>query len=126
METDEQAIHQLVKTWMAASKAGDLDKVLSLMSDDALFMVPGAEPFGRETFIKGSEAMKDVTIEGTNDIQELKVLGDWAWLRGLIRVTMTMPDGTAINRKGYTLTILRKETDGKWVLFRDANLILAK
>jgi ketosteroid isomerase-like protein len=27
-------------------------------------------------------------------------------------------------RAGYTLTILRKEADGRWVLARDANLVV--
>ena len=28
-----------------------------------------------------------------------------------------------MRRSGYTLTLLRKEPDGRWVLFRDANLL---
>ena len=35
---------------LAASKAGDLAPVLSLMTDDVIFMVPGREPFGKEAF----------------------------------------------------------------------------
>jgi ketosteroid isomerase-like protein len=31
--------------------------------------------------------------------------------------------GDAMRRKGYTLSILRKQADGKWVLWRDANLV---
>src|ERR1700683_2989340 len=34
---DERAIRDLVDDWMAASKAGDTQKVLSLMADDILF-----------------------------------------------------------------------------------------
>lgn len=41
MQSDEQQIRQLVSTWMAATKAGDVDKVLSLMTDDAVFLLPG-------------------------------------------------------------------------------------
>ncbi len=39
-----RAIRDLVATWMAASKAGDLETVLSLMTDDAIFVVPGQKP----------------------------------------------------------------------------------
>jgi hypothetical protein len=28
-----------------------------------------------------------------------------------------------MRRSGYTLSILRKQPDGKWVLWRDANLV---
>jgi len=31
----------VVNIWLAASKAGDLPTVLSLMTDDVIFMVPG-------------------------------------------------------------------------------------
>jgi uncharacterized protein (TIGR02246 family) len=41
MQNDEQEIRQLVSTWMAASKAGDVETVLSLMADDVVFLVPG-------------------------------------------------------------------------------------
>ena len=36
---------------------------------------------------------------------------------------MTTPAGNIVRRAGYTLTILRKEPDGKWRLARDANLL---
>ena len=41
-QADEQAIRQLVDTWLEASKTGDLETVLSLMSDDVIFMDRGA------------------------------------------------------------------------------------
>ena len=41
MTEDEQAIRELIATWMRASMAGDTDTVLSLMADDVVFMVAG-------------------------------------------------------------------------------------
>ena len=40
MKDDERAIRELVDTWMAATRSGDADKVMSLMADDVVFMVP--------------------------------------------------------------------------------------
>src|SRR5262249_46150065 len=60
MSDDERAIRDLVATWMVASKAGDLATVLTLMSDDVVFMVPGREPFGKAAFAAASEGMKGV------------------------------------------------------------------
>jgi hypothetical protein len=34
-------------------------------------------------------------------------------------------DIATVHRSGHTLTILREETDGKWRLARDANLMLS-
>ncbi|HEY1243671.1 MAG TPA: SgcJ/EcaC family oxidoreductase [Hyphomicrobiaceae bacterium] len=123
MSEDERAIRDLIATWMAASKAGDHDTVLSLMTDDVAFMVPGREPFGKEAFAAASRSGGPSLIDGTSDIVEIKVLGDWAWLRTRLKVTIAPPAGAATTRSGYTLTILRKEPDGKWRLARDANLL---
>ena len=41
MQDDEQQIRELVATWMAATKAGDVDTVLGLMTDDVVFLMPG-------------------------------------------------------------------------------------
>ena len=123
MIPDERAIRELVDTWMKASRAGDTETVLGLMSDDVIFMVPGREPFGKQTFATNSRSMDGVRLEGSADIRELKVLGDWAYLRNFIEITITPPGGEAVRRSGFTLTILRKEPDGRWLLVRDANLV---
>ena len=62
-------------------------------------------------------------IDGTSDIQELQVLGDWAWMRNKLRVAITPPGGKTMVRSGYTLTILRKNAQGRWDITRDANLL---
>jgi uncharacterized protein (TIGR02246 family) len=123
MSPDERAIRELVDTWMKASRAGDTETVLGLMSDDVIFMVPGREPFGKQTFAANSRSMDGVKLEGSADIRELKVLGDWAYLRNFIEITITPPGGETVRRSGFTLTILRKERDGRWLLARDANLV---
>ncbi len=126
MTDDERAIRSLIDTWMEASKAGDLKTVLSLMTDDVVFMVPGKEPFGKAEFAATSEGMKNVRVEGQSEIKELKVLGDWAYMRNHLLITVTPPNGQPMRRSGYTLTIVRKEPDGRWRLARDANLLTAE
>lgn len=123
MTDDERAIRDLVATWMSASKAGDTETVLSLIADDAVFMVAGQEPFSKEAFRSASQGNKDLRIEGTSDIREIEVLGDWAYLRNYLTVSVTPPGGEPVRRAGYTLTILRKTPAGKWLLARDANLM---
>jgi uncharacterized protein (TIGR02246 family) len=94
------------------------------MTDDVVFMVPGAEPFGREAFAAAAQGMSGARIEGESEIVELKVLGDWAWARTRLKVAMTPPGASEPKRRsGYTLSILRREADGKWRLARDANLL---
>ncbi len=123
MSEDERAIRDLVQTWIDATAAGDLETVLDLMTDDILFIVPGQEPFGKAAFAEASRGMAGMRFAGKSDIQELRVLGDWAWLRNRLDVTMTPSGGKPVRRAGYTLTLLRKESDGKWRVMRDANLV---
>jgi len=123
MTEDERAIRELVSTCFFASGAADTETVLSLMADDVVFMVPGQEPFGKEKFAAAARGMQNVRMEGTSDIRELTVLGDWAYLRNHLVVTVTPPGGQPLRRAGYTLTILRKTPTGQWLLARDANLM---
>ncbi len=126
MSEDERAIRQVVETWMDATKSGDTATVLNLMTDDVVFTVPGQEPFGKAAFAAASKGMAGVRFEGTNDIQELQLMGSWAFIRNRIEITVTPPGGKPMHRGGYTLTILRKEPDGQWRLARDANFVAAR
>ncbi|HWP11735.1 MAG TPA: SgcJ/EcaC family oxidoreductase [Ramlibacter sp.] len=126
MQRDEQEIRQLVATWMTATKAGDVETVLDLMADDAVFLVPGRPVMRKADFAAAARAQSaqgGPAFEGTSEIQEIKVLGDWAFMWARLTVVAT-PGGGAqpVTRSGHTLSVLKKEK-GKWVLARDANLL---
>jgi len=128
MDRDEQAIGQLVETWLEATKAGDNATVLSLMSDDVVFLVAGRPPMvGKAAFAAAMRAQAGQAapkFEGKSEIREIRVLGDWAYMWTKLRVVVTPPDGSPpIARSGHTLSVLKKE-NGKWILARDANILL--
>jgi uncharacterized protein (TIGR02246 family) len=120
---DERAIRELVDRWMEASKAEDVAAVLDLMTDDVVFTVVGREPFGKAAFRAAAELMKGIDFDGRNDIQEIRILGDWAWMRNRVEVTVRPPLEEPITRSGYTMSILQRGADGKWRIARDANLL---
>ncbi len=122
MSDDERAIREVMARWMTASSAGDVDTVLTLMSDDAVFLVPGRPPFGKAEFAAESRAMRDVKLQGSNDVEELRIIGDWAFCISRVAVKVTSPDGTSFQRSGHTLSLFRR-MNGSWVLARDANLL---
>jgi uncharacterized protein (TIGR02246 family) len=126
MTADEREIRQLVATWMSATKAGDLATVLSLMTDDVVFLVVGQQPFGKQQF---AAAMKPPAtgaplpmIDGRSEIQEIQISGDHAYLWTRLNVEVTPAGGVTAKRSGHTLSVLRKE-GGRWRLARDANLL---
>jgi len=122
---DEQAIRQLVATWLSASKAGDTEQVLRLMADDAVFLVTGHPPMrGKAAFAAAQRAvLEQVDVEATSEIQEIRTFGDWAYLWTTLSVVMTPRNGgKPVRRAGNTLSILRKEA-GSWRIVRDANML---
>jgi len=124
MGNDEQAIRDLISTWMRASAEGDLQTVLGLMAEDVVFLVPGHPPMrGREAFAASFQGLGQARIEGKSEIQEIQVSGSLAYCWAHLTVTMTPPGGAPMRRSGPTLSILRKQPDGAWQLFRDANLL---
>jgi len=128
MSNDEQKIRDLVATWMRATQRGDLPEVLRLMAEDVVFLTPGNPPMrGRDAFAAASREMAPkMSFEGASEIQEIRITGDWAYCWSELTVTMTPRDGgEAKRRSGQTLTILRRNTHGAWVVFRDANLLSA-
>jgi uncharacterized protein (TIGR02246 family) len=126
MSNDEAQIREVVATWLSATKAGDVDTVLSLMADDAVFLVAGQAPMRKAEFATAARAQAAgdaPKFEGASDIQEIQVLGDWAFMWQKLTVAVTLPNGAPpITRAGHTLTIFKKQ-NGKWVLARDANML---
>ena len=124
---DEQEIRQLVSTWIAASKAGDVDKMLSLMTDDVVFLLPGQPVMHKADFAAAARAQsrQDAPqLDASSEIQEIRILGDWAFMWTKLTVVLTPPGGAQpLKRAGHTLTILKKQS-GKWVLARDANMLI--
>jgi uncharacterized protein (TIGR02246 family) len=127
MSNDEQQIRQLVATWMAATKVGDVDTVLSLMTDDAIFLTPGRPPMDKAGFAAAARAQAGPDgprFDGASEIHEIKLLGDWAFMWTRLSVVVTPRRGAPpLTRAGHALTILNKQ-NGKWLLARDANLLV--
>ena len=127
MQSDEEEIRQLVATWITATKAGDIETVLSLMAEDVVFLLPGRPPMvGKAAFAAAAGSQSDQKrpqFDGTSEIQEIKVVGEWAFMWTKLSVVVTPPGGaSSMVRAGHTLSILNKQ-NGKWVLARDANML---
>lgn len=129
MERNETEIRELVAKWMEATKAGDIDTVLSLMAEDVVFLLPGGRSMiGKSAFAEAARAMAGSAapqFDGKSEIQEIKVLGEWAFMWTKLTVVVTTPGGgQPMTRAGFTLSILKKE-NGCWVIARDANMLAA-
>jgi uncharacterized protein (TIGR02246 family) len=123
-QNDDRAIRNLIETWVKAGN--NLNVILPLMDEDVVFLGAGRQPMrGRAAFAAASQGMQNenMRFEASSEIIELHVNGDWAYCWTQLNVTM-MPEGRPpILRAGPTLTMLRRQTDGTWAIYRDANML---
>ena len=127
-DQEKQKVREVIDTWLRATAEGDLERVLSLMAEDVVFLLPGQPPMrGRDAFAAASRsAFGQFRIEGKPDIQEIRIAGDYAFCWNHLSLTMTpLQGGSPRQRAGHILSVFRKEPDGRWVLFRDANMLTA-
>jgi uncharacterized protein (TIGR02246 family) len=129
MSEDETQIRGLVQRWHAATKAGDIEAVLALMTDDVVFLTPGREPMSKSEFAAlsaGPPGAPRPQFDARQELHEVEVSGPLAFMRSSLAVLVTPPGATApIERAGQTLTVFRK-IGGYWLLARDANLLAPK
>jgi uncharacterized protein (TIGR02246 family) len=125
MENDEQQIRHLMEEWHRKSAEGDLDAVMGLMADDAVFLRSGHPPMSRDDFAAGfREWAGRMRIESKFEVKDIHASGDVGYAWSYISIVMTPKEqGAGAKREGHVLSIFRKSPSGKWVLARDANLM---
>lgn len=124
-EADRAAIQSVWVAYANAVETGDLEAYMALWADGGVQMPPGAPPnVGKDVIragtIQGFEGRKGSTTIMNIDPQEITITGDWAYTRGLYTVTVTPPNGGVVAHvDGKFMTILRRQPDGSWRIYRD-------
>src|SRR2546429_5300569 len=49
-DQEKQKIREVIATWMRATAEGDLERVLSLMAEDVVFLLPGQAPMRKRIY----------------------------------------------------------------------------
>lgn len=122
---DIKAIEKLRETDLKASKIGDTDTLLSLMSDDIVLIYPDREPLkGIGEMRKSMEAYRK-ELENIEIIQysivfeELLFAGDYAFEWGSYHHKYKIKNTKdELEEKGKLMRILRREADGYWKVIR--------
>jgi uncharacterized protein (TIGR02246 family) len=123
MDKDIESIHKLRDEWKAASDARDINKIISLITDDAVILAPNSPPLvGKQAVETMYRTMLNLyKIEQNFIYEEVMVQGDWAYAWGHDEVTMTpLAGGQTLRAKGYGMMIMRREADG-WKYARGIN-----
>ena len=126
MSSEELNIRSLIQHWHDATAQGDVDAVLALMSEDVEFFVAGKAPMkGRDAFATGLRGLlRTHRIVSSGDVREVQVSGDLAFAVSLLTVRI-IPTGSGeeSTRSGHALSVFRRQSNGGWLLVRDANLL---
>lgn len=125
MGHDERKIREVHTTWIEAVNVGDLRRLLTLITDDLVLLNPGEEPLGRAGFIeKFSSAQQQFRINCTSDLEEVLISGDAAFTRSRDSLSVAPRGSSDVTQlAGYRLTVYRKQSDGRWLLARDAHTL---
>ena len=121
------AIRAVFESWYRAMEDGDVDRLISLVSDDVIVKPPDAAPIaGKNSLRQALGAFLETHSETVDyDIQESEVCGQLAFSRILERATILPRTGgaTAVV-SGIHLTILRRQPDGEWLIARDISSLI--
>jgi len=117
VEADKEAIKKITDDFNAALNAGDIDKLVSLFTDDAV-RIPPNEPalIGKEA-IRGmfQQQLDQFTVQNEGVIVDLKVSGDLAFFRGSWTSINTPKDGgKPLKYNGSYVSVIQKQPDGSW------------
>jgi uncharacterized protein (TIGR02246 family) len=125
MGPDERAIREAHSTWIDAVNTGDLGRLLTLMADDVVFLNPGRPPIGRDEFPAIFRAgHQQGRLRCSSELEEVVVVGEVAYTRSWDSVSVTpILGGEAMQLAGHRITVWRKQSDGRWLLARDANVL---
>ncbi len=117
----EQAIREQHHRATSALSAGDLDSMMAVYADDVV-MLPPNEP-ARE----GTAAIRSMWegllsafgVEVAVSVEEVNVVGEWAFERGTFEMKLTPRSGEApVEDSGKYLDVLRRNADGDWKYWR--------
>jgi uncharacterized protein (TIGR02246 family) len=125
MSPEEQEIRQVHSTWIRAVNAGDVARLLTLMTDDVVFLGPGQAPFGRDAFPAGfSTAHQQFQVLCISEVEQVVVVGDVAYTTCRDSLSVTpRAGGETTELAGHRITIYCKQPDGRWLLARDAHTL---
>lgn len=129
-ESAKEILERRIGEWTAASESQDLEALLDLIADDAVFLAPGAPPVqGKpavESMFRGVWA-KVKEHKQNFVIQEAWREGDslFAWGEDSATILLTgAPE--PVHYKGHGVMILKRHLDGSWRFARGINNMMRK
>ena len=122
LEEDLRAIEAINRRDMQYALANDPAMMMSQWTEDFVLLQPvGPVLRGRPTIaeaFRGTQSSVEI-LESGLDIQEVEVLGDYAFQWGTYSYGLRpRPGGVTVRTSGKLLRILQRQPDGSWKMHR--------
>ena len=121
---DERAVREITQvrdTWTGAVKAKDVDRLMSLLTDDIVMMHPNrpASIGLAANRVDLLVSFEKFSVDQTVVSDEIVVAGEWAFDRSRATTTLTpVVGGAPITVRSRAITILRRQADSAWKIAR--------
>jgi uncharacterized protein (TIGR02246 family) len=116
------AVDAIFAKYAASLSAGDADGWAKLWTEDGVQMPPDAPPVVGKSQIREKlrSLLAQFRFEMRIHTEEVRTAGDWAFARGMYAATLTpKAGGPEIPIDGKFMTILVRQSDGSWRIYRD-------
>ncbi|MGH9866965.1 MAG: YybH family protein [Candidatus Polarisedimenticolia bacterium] len=118
VDREREALLKTDKEWAAAASTGDVDRIVSYWTNDAIVLPPGAPAIvGKQAiraFVADSLKMPGFSITWQSEQAVIAAGHDMGYMVGTNKVTMPGADGRTVDMAGKAVTVWRKESDGAW------------
>ena len=121
----EATLQALIEKWQSAVEARDLERLMSLIADDCVFLAPSAPP------VRGKEAVEGMFRSLWKSLQEHKqeFTIEEAWISGDCLIgwgvdsATLLPAGSteSLRYAGHGVMILKRAPSGEWKFARGIN-----
>lgn len=120
--TLKDAIGEIWEIYSSSVVAKDINRWLSLWSDNGIQMPPDAPPnIGKKeisAFTKNLMESMPVS-EMVINLEEVRETSEWGFSRGNYWFVTQSPKGDSVKVTGKFLTVFEKQEDGSWKIVRD-------
>lgn len=117
-EREREAILAADREWAAAAAAGDVDRLSSYWTDDAVNFFPGSPPARGKAaileLVRQNRTRPGFSLDWTPAVAVVSESGDLGYTTGTFRLSALDSTGTAVQRRGNYVAIWRKQEDGSW------------
>ena len=117
---EQEKVFATIEKMVFAFQNKDIDGVLATYEDNAIVMFEPQKPVqGKETLKAVFTQFVGMNPQYTFSGHEIYISGDIATHTAPWKMVGQLPDGTKIEQSGLSVAVLRKQSDGNWLMIQD-------